>query len=1328
MGIRRIVTKTLLILTLITISTTTATAISCDCGDICVNETGWWHDGGAFTASTTPIQAAVDNASIGETIYVWNGSYIENVNVNTQLTLQGEGANLVNVTAASTSDHVFEITANYVNIAGFNVTGATGTDMVGIYLSERQYCNIKNNNVSGNYYGIYLSSSSNNNLTNNTVDLNNKQGIYLSTSSNNMLTNNTANSNSKNGIFLYPSCNFNTITNNTANLNAANGIYLSVSSNNALKNNTANSNDGYGILLLSSSNSNMVMNNTVSSNSYGIVLYNSNTNNIISSNIANSNTVCGISLGGPSTGGGLSSNNRIYNNYFHNIKNAKDDGTNSWNITPTTGTNIIGGSWLGGNYWSDCAGADSTGDGLGDNLIPHDSSGNIDNGGDYHPLVTPSSTPPVPTGLDNMTGNDWVIFTWIAGDGIVTDGYNVSMNDGWYNTTVTFLNSTVGAGNWSNIIVWAWNATGDGNMSVTNVNGNVQALASSPTYEFNIYVNETGWWNAGGGFNASNTAIQHAINNATAGNTIYVYNGSYNEDMIIDKSHLTLRGEGEDMVTVTNSTADSDIFEVTADYVNISGFNLTGAKGSLNAGINLYFVDFCEISNNTVNSNTYGIYMEGSNNNTLKDNIASENDDGVILISSNNNMFMNNTVNLNTYDGIYMESSNNNNLIDNTANTNDYGIYLSSSSVNMFTNNTVDSNTYDGIYMESSSNNNFTNNAMKSNSAFGIYLDASSNNMLTNNTVDSNNERGIVLYSSNDNTIYNNYFNNTINVYDDGNNIWNTTLTEGINIIGGSQIGGNYWSNYTGVDNNGDGLGDTQTPYNSSDNILNGGDHHPLVMLNDTPPSGLIYLHNITHAQTYINWTWTDPVDPEFSKVMIYLDGVFQENITSGVQCYNATLLTPGTTYEIGTMTVNTTGNINQTWVNHTATTASTMDITPPIISNVENTDPTTDSATIFWDTDENSCSVVMYGAMPDNYTNEESDSALVTSHNISLTGLSENTTYYYVVNSTDASGNAGEDGEYSFTTAVISGNATIRIGDIIAMPNGYAFTSIMVDNVNNLGSGTITVTYNSSVVHVTNVTSGDGNALVIQDWNADNTAGSVTIAAWDAAESHDGDVVFANIAFHAVGEYPDSTPLDISSSELTDYTIYDSIGHSINNGTFSTIDNQLPVITGAIATQDIILNDNGRLRAPGTNVTVLNATVIDSGSGVMNVTIDLSPIGGLDDQVMERIAGTDVWTIATTATDGINLTHELVVTASDRANNTNTSVIGLTVLLRGDVVRDGNLNSADVLYIAKYIVGKESMPSLLVGDISPDIGDGRVTSADALYLAKYLVGKEAAP
>jgi nitrous oxidase accessory protein NosD len=83
--------------------------------------------------------------------------------------------------------------------------------------------------------------------------------------------------------------------------------------------------------------------------------------------------------------------NTIYNNYFNNTNNAMDGGNNTWNIAQTAGTDIIGGSWLGRNYWSDYTGEDSDGDGLGDTQIPYNSSGSIENGGDLLPLVKPSA-------------------------------------------------------------------------------------------------------------------------------------------------------------------------------------------------------------------------------------------------------------------------------------------------------------------------------------------------------------------------------------------------------------------------------------------------------------------------------------------------------------------------------------------------------------------------------------------------------------------------------------------------------------------------------------------------------------------------------------------------------------------------------------------------------------------------------------------------------------------------------------------------------------------------------------------------------------------------
>jgi nitrous oxidase accessory protein len=65
-------------------------------------------------------------------------------------------------------------------------------------------------------------------------------------------------------------------------------------------------------------------------------------------------------------------------------------GNNTWNIAKTDGTDIIGGSWLGGNYWSDYTGEDSDADGLGDTMLPYNSAGDVQNAGDWLPLVKPS--------------------------------------------------------------------------------------------------------------------------------------------------------------------------------------------------------------------------------------------------------------------------------------------------------------------------------------------------------------------------------------------------------------------------------------------------------------------------------------------------------------------------------------------------------------------------------------------------------------------------------------------------------------------------------------------------------------------------------------------------------------------------------------------------------------------------------------------------------------------------------------------------------------------------------------------------------------------------
>ena len=99
-------------------------------------------------------------------------------------------------------------------------------------------------------------------------------------------------------------------------------------------------------------------------------------------------------------------------------------------------------------------------------------------------------------------------------------------------------------------------------------------------------------------------------------------------------------------------------------------------------------------------------------------------------------------------------------------------------------------------------------------------------------------------------------------------------------------------------------------------------------------------------------------------------------------------------------------------------TTLETPDETPPEISNVASSAITTTTATITWDTNEVSDSLVKYGTTQGGpYTDEEYNAADVMAHSVGLTGLTANTTYYYVVDSTDPSDNPAESAEYSFTT-----------------------------------------------------------------------------------------------------------------------------------------------------------------------------------------------------------------------------------------------------------------------------------------------------------------------
>jgi len=92
-----------------------------------------------------------------------------------------------------------------------------------------------------------------------------------------------------------------------------------------------------------------------------------------------------------------------------------------------------------------------------------------------------------------------------------------------------------------------------------------------------------------------------------------------------------------------------------------------------------------------------------------------------------------------------------------------------------------------------------------------------------------------------------------------------------------------------------------------------------------TPPSSITNL-TPTAGTTWLNFTWTNPPDPDFNHTEIYLNGTFLTNIPAPQNYYNITGLLPNASYELSTCTVDYSGNINQTWVNGTATTKASGD------------------------------------------------------------------------------------------------------------------------------------------------------------------------------------------------------------------------------------------------------------------------------------------------------------------------------------------------------------------------------------------------------------------
>jgi len=260
------------------------------------------------------IQEAVDSANNWDTIIVRDGTYIENININKQLTIKSEnGYAVTKVEALDSHESVFEIEVADVTINGFSISGVTYYyQRAGIYISYGvRDINITHNYISDNVYGVYLQyGPSYSNIMDN-IFVNNSEAVRIEYGNYNTIRDNLFLNNTQTDIQLQEDSTYNCVENNTSFGSRSGYCAGWGSTDNIFSNNTVStqvtaiqiyedsnrcqiignnlSSTSFHILILSNVDSNIVHNNTAITyhnsvlsgrDNTGIILYSSNYNNI----------------------------------------------------------------------------------------------------------------------------------------------------------------------------------------------------------------------------------------------------------------------------------------------------------------------------------------------------------------------------------------------------------------------------------------------------------------------------------------------------------------------------------------------------------------------------------------------------------------------------------------------------------------------------------------------------------------------------------------------------------------------------------------------------------------------------------------------------------------------------------------------------------------------------------------------------------------------------------------------------------------------------------------------------------------------------------------
>lgn len=326
-------------------------------------------------------------------------------------------------------------------------------------------------------------------------------------------------------------------------------------------------------------------------------------------------------------------------------------------------------------------------------------------------------------------------------------------------------------------------------------------------HESNVYAFETVWTVDDDGPAHFHT-IQEAIDNVGNGDTIFVRDGLYYENLVIDKS-LSLIGEDRETTKISGNFSGT-VIHILGDEVNIENFTIQDSGSEwLGSGIRLES-DYCTITGNLVVNNNRGILVRFSDSNNILSNNIMNNEHGISMWYSSHNKLRNNVISNNRYNfGIEgFDKSDFFNDIDPSNIINEKRIYcLANRSDMTFTQeagyialvnclnikveNVTLKNNFDGMLLAYTQNLTITKNDLRDNFR-GLHFVESSNIIVNRNNLE-NNDCGIKLEHSKNNTFFHNNFKGNsrqVEAAADCTNVWDNSYASG----------GNYWDDHAKTD------------------------------------------------------------------------------------------------------------------------------------------------------------------------------------------------------------------------------------------------------------------------------------------------------------------------------------------------------------------------------------------------------------------------------------------------------------------------------------------------------------------------------------------------